>query len=276
MTWRGRRFRFRGSNLATAGFGVVGDNVDNVEFALWCFSAFTLFRELPKHNAYTGETFPFFEPREQRVCHSVLGIINIIEPKTGQLIGHAARSHHLSSRRRLGTSTVMFSVRTLFDLASRYVKPFQQIPHALAAPQTPTFTSYVCWLARRWRHTLVASTSPNLAAQRRRGRWTSERTFEGHIQESTCFPHSLTLAPVTGDRIEGLADLAPAVFREDPPTAPTSTDTRQVTLAHPGREFSLPPLRRGKNMKVLSLCCSLLYPLESPCHHVTANLLRTP
>ena len=36
MTWRGRRFRLRGSNLATAGFGMVGDNVDNVEFALWC------------------------------------------------------------------------------------------------------------------------------------------------------------------------------------------------------------------------------------------------
>ena len=97
---------------------------------------------------------------------------------------------------------------------------------------------------------------------------TSERTLEGHIQESTCFLHSLTLAPVTGDRIEGLVELAPAVFREASPTAPTSTDSRQVTLAHPGREISLPPLRRGKNMKVLSLCCSLLYPLESSCHHV--------
>ena len=95
----------------------------------------------------------------------------------------------------------------------------------------------------------MAYTSPNFAALRRRGRWTSERTLEGHIQESTCFLHSLTLAPVTRDRIEALADLAPAVCREASPTAPTSTDSRQVTLAHPGREISLPPLRRGKNRK---------------------------
>ena len=136
--------------------------------------------------------------------------------------------------------------------------------HTLAAPHAPTLASYARWLAPRW-----------LTSQNRPQNARLIAAFNGVPK----FLPSLTLALVTRERIEALADLAPAIFLEYPPTAAASTD-REICEAGAGRCLlhvshhpGLPLLRWKRGMQVLVLC---LCPLESSCHHVAASCQRLP
>ena len=91
-----------------------------------------------------------FGPREQTLYWSVFSIINIIEPKMRRMIGHGRTQQvHITCPHRGAWvhRQKRSQVRTLFGMASRYVQAFQQILHAVAAPQPPhtyTLRSLAC------------------------------------------------------------------------------------------------------------------------------------